>query len=139
MTVTPPAEPCRVPEVRRFVGVQLDLWGVVDDDLHSAVLVVGELVGNAAVHGRVGMCVSLRLDARRLSLEVIDRGAPSAPPPSAAGRSDECGDEHGRGLSIVEHLTEWIECRETADSHAVRVGLRVSGRNSGCPDEDLLG
>ncbi|MER8162255.1 ATP-binding protein [Streptomyces sp. NPDC094472] len=79
MTVTPPAEPCRVPEVRRFVGVQLDLWGVVDDDLHSAVLVVGELVGNAAVHGRVGMCVSLRLDARRLSLEVIDRGAPSAP------------------------------------------------------------
>ncbi|MFC9219225.1 ATP-binding protein [Streptomyces hygroscopicus] len=139
MTMTLPAEPCRVPEVRRCVGVQLGLWGVADDDLHSAVLVVSELVGNAAVHGRAGMCVSLRLDARRLSLEVIDWGAPPASPSSATGRSDECEDEHGRGLSIVEHLAEWIECRETADSHTVRVGLCVWGRNSECPDEEHLG
>ncbi|WP_413803818.1 ATP-binding protein [Streptomyces iranensis] len=137
--MTLPAEPCRVPEVRRFVGVQLDLWGVSDDDLHSAVLVVSELVGNAAVHGRAEMCVSLRLDARQLRLEVIDWGAPPVPPSFATGRSDECEDERGRGLSIVEHLTEWIECRETADSHTVRVALCVSGRNSGCPDEELLG
>ncbi|MBI0293487.1 ATP-binding protein [Streptomyces sp. PRKS01-29] len=137
--MTLPAEPCRVPEVRRFVGVQLDLWGVADDDLHSAVLVVSELVGNAAVHGRASMCVSLRLDARRLNLEVIDWGTPPDLPPSATRRADECGDEHGRGLSIVEHLAEWFECREAADSHTVRVVLCVSGRNSGCPDEHLLG
>ncbi|MEU8872145.1 ATP-binding protein [Streptomyces javensis] len=139
MTMALPAEPCQVPEVRRFVGVQLDLWGVADDDLHSAVLVVSELVGNATVHGRADMRVSLRLDARLLSLEVVDWGAPPTPQPSVTGRPDKCGDEHGRGLAIVEHLTEWIECHEAADSHTVRVGLCVSGRSSGCPDEDLLG
>ncbi|MFE6127047.1 ATP-binding protein [Streptomyces sp. NPDC056437] len=137
--MTLPAEPRWVPEVRRFLGFQLDLWGVAGDELHSTLLVVSELVGNAAVHGRAGMRVSLYRDAQDLTLEVIDWGTPPDLPSSGTRESDGCGDEHGRGLFIVEYLTEWIECSETVDSHRVRVGLCVSGKNSGCPDEDLIG
>nr|QIZ00510.1 ATP-binding protein [Streptomyces sp. S1D4-11] len=118
-------------ETRRFVRAALDLWGVTGDELDSAVLVVSELAGNAAVHGRTVMRVSLRLDPQRLRVEVSDFGMrpTSALPASSRG---EGGDEHGRGLFIVECLTEWIECRKTAASHSVSVSLRVSDRADRC-------
>ncbi|MGP3942601.1 ATP-binding protein [Streptomyces sp. 6N106] len=119
-TMTLPAEPCRVLEVRRFTRVQLGYWGVSGDEVDSAVLVVSELAGNAAIHGRTTMRISLQLDARLLSVEIVDFGTrPILGYPASGG-----ADEHGRGLFMVAHLAEWVEYHETPDSYRASVGLR---------------
>lgn len=78
-------------------------WGVGEDDLASAELVVSELVTNSVQHGRVpGRLVELRLAydlAKTVSVEVSDAG--DHRPPATA--PDDPGDlpESGRGLALV--------------------------------------
>lgn len=47
-----PAEEGRVREVRRFTAAVLRRRSIADDHADSALLIVGELAANSAVHGR---------------------------------------------------------------------------------------
>ncbi|WP_331773345.1 ATP-binding protein (plasmid) [Embleya sp. NBC_00888] len=121
-----PARECRVSEARHFARALLALWGVAGDDLDSAVLVVGELAGNAARHGRADMTLTLTLTDRVLGIEVTDCGKPDErlhPP-----RAD---DEHGRGLAIVEHLVENLDTREEPRRRTTHATLRL-GPTTAC-------
>ncbi|MGW1998271.1 ATP-binding protein [Embleya sp. NPDC001921] len=115
-----PAQECRVSDARRFARALLASWGVIGDDLDSAVLIVGELAANAARHGRADMTLVLVLTDRVLSVEVVDSGERDERP-----HSPYADDEHGRGLAIVEHLAESIDTREEPRRHTTHATLRL--------------
>lgn len=118
-----PAQACRVRTVRAFVSGVLKRWGVPGQDRDSAVLVVSELAGNAAQHGGSEMTVSVSLAAQDLCIDVVDSGLSADLPRPRGACADE---EHGRGLGIVECLSEWIDIRARPDSWRCGVGLRVA-------------
>ncbi|MET8566112.1 ATP-binding protein [Streptomyces flaveolus] len=83
---------------RRFAVSLLARWGVAPGDQDSVLLIVGELAGNAAQHGRADMIVSLTFEGRAVCIEVADSGASASVPHS---RRPDADDEHGRGVGIV--------------------------------------
>ncbi|MDX3245407.1 ATP-binding protein [Streptomyces sp. ME18-1-4] len=70
-----PAEERWVHTARRFAASLLARWDVVPEDQDSVLLIVGELAGNAARHGRAGMIVSLTFEGRAVRVEVAHSGA----------------------------------------------------------------
>ncbi|MFD9289174.1 SpoIIE family protein phosphatase [Streptomyces sp. NPDC060030] len=95
-----------VQRARRFVGERMSSWGLASmtDDLQ---LVVSEIVTNALVHAGGDVELHLRVTAAHVRLEVRD--SESNPPiPTALSMSEEerTQAEHGRGLFIVDALTE---------------------------------
>jgi anti-sigma regulatory factor (Ser/Thr protein kinase) len=73
-----------------------------DDD--PAVLVVSELVANAALHAHPGVdTIEMSLELRGTHLHIEVRDADPRPPVEALPRPE---DEHGRGLLIVDRMTE---------------------------------
>ncbi|MFF4292066.1 ATP-binding protein [Streptomyces vinaceus] len=110
----------RIPEsahaARHLVASALHVWGL-DRLVDSAGLVVTELVANAALHARqdtVEVTVTLRApDLVRVA--VADR---SRKMPELHKAAD--GDEHGRGLTIVDAL-----CDGRWDVDRLRSGKRV--------------
>ncbi|MEU2421234.1 ATP-binding protein [Streptomyces sp. NPDC007851] len=118
-----PAEECWVRTARRFAVSLLARWDVAPEDRDSVLLIVGELAGNAAQHGRPDMIVSLGFEGRAVCIEVADSGASTSVPHS---RRPDAHDEHGRGVGIVEYLADWTETREERDRRRDRAGLRVA-------------
>lgn len=116
------AEASQVRVVRRFVAAHMSRWGLTDEDRDSVVLIVGELAGNAARHGRAYMTVGVSLDDRDLCIEVID-GGPSQCDPLDPIEDEE---EHGRGLEIVDHVACWTDITPVPHGWRSRAGLRVS-------------
>jgi PAS domain S-box-containing protein len=93
-----------IAEARHFVQEHLERWQVPDAVLRDLELVTSELVTNAMVHGGAPVDVRLQLDGARVVLEVQDDAASSVPRP----QDPDDDDEHGRGLRIVETLSdEW--------------------------------
>ena len=90
-----------VPNTRHFVEACLAGWRVDPELIETARLVASELVTNGLQHGSGPLTVRLRLGPEHLCLEVDDQG-PSFPEPRTAGDDDE----GGRGLQLVEVLTE---------------------------------
>lgn len=90
-----------VPNTRHFVEACLAGWGVDPDLVEVARLVASELVTNGLTHGSGPLVIRLRLGPQHLCLEVDDEG-PSFPEP----RTAEDDDEGGRGLLLVEALTD---------------------------------
>ncbi|MFF4391419.1 ATP-binding protein [Streptomyces sp. NPDC001552] len=95
----------RTPEsahaARHLVSSALDVWGLGDFE-DAAWLVVTELMANAAMHAHldlVRVTVTCR-GPRRVRIAVVDR---SRRMPERHKAAD--GDEHGRGLAIVEALS----------------------------------
>ena len=87
---------------RRFVQGILPGWGCADV-LDSVTLLVSELVGNAVMHARSEIEVSVRLGTDRLRVDVIDRST-AVPRRRSAGSEDQTG----RGSDLVEVLaTAW--------------------------------
>lgn len=121
-TMALPAEACRVRTVRHFVLALLVSWGVVETDRDAAGLIVSELAGNAAQHGGAEMTVSVSLWAEHLCIDVADTGPATR---VSRPRCDDLDEERGRGLDIVDHLSEWMDVRAGPDSWRSRVGLRV--------------
>ncbi|MBX9399545.1 ATP-binding protein [Streptomyces sp. TRM72054] len=121
-TVSLPAEMCVVGAVRHFVSDLLNQWGVAHDDQDTAALIVDELAANSAQHGRATMAVNLSLDDDSLLIEVADSGEParSSPLPAIAD------DEHGRGLGIVDVLTEWSETHQGQSGWQTRTCLHLA-------------
>jgi anti-sigma regulatory factor (Ser/Thr protein kinase) len=74
-----------------------------DELREAAILMVSELATNAIVHAATGFEVSVDLSADALTIGVTDMGAGE---PEL--RSPPASDEHGRGLLIVQELSdEW--------------------------------
>jgi serine/threonine-protein kinase RsbW len=99
-----PALQTSVADARRRVRARLRQWAFPPGVCDTAQLLVSELVTNAVVHTDTER-VECRLQAmgRRVRIEVHDRGSQtSAPLPCWASPDDE----HGRGLLLVDTLSE---------------------------------
>ncbi|MFF3763333.1 ATP-binding protein [Streptomyces sp. NPDC001922] len=113
---TLPAQTALAGCLRAAAADLLARWHLSDDECDAAVLIVGELAANAAVHGRSEMSLCLTLDPDTLCIVVSDRGDPS---PSREPSAGDDPDEHGRGLDIVHTLATRVDLRH--DSHGVSV------------------
>ncbi|MGD1221659.1 SpoIIE family protein phosphatase [Streptomyces krungchingensis] len=91
---------------RTFVDHQLSSWGLAEltDTLQ---LVISEIVTNALIHAGSDVDVRLRAFTDHVRLEVRDSDSnPPVPSPLASSQESNSEAEHGRGLLIVEALTE---------------------------------
>ncbi|MDT0318553.1 ATP-binding protein [Streptomyces millisiae] len=103
--------PEHVPLARREAAKVLADWGIGEDLLFAASLIVTELVGNVVRHAAVlspTATVTLAADAEALSLAVAD-AHPFRPAPLLAAHA-----EGGRGLAVVAALAA-----EAGGSHEV--------------------
>ncbi len=117
------AVPSREPFVRTcraFAAGVLCRWGVSEAARDSAVLVIDELAANAVQHGHADTTVVMSRLGEILLISVTDSG--TTVPHSRDGTDS---DEHGRGMTIIEFLTEWTEVHHTTAGRQVRAGLRL--------------
>ncbi|MEY9843056.1 hypothetical protein ABH940_000104 [Streptacidiphilus sp. BW17] len=122
---------------RRLVLATLRLWGFeLGDRADDAALLVSELLTNAFTHGN-GKPVTLGLYASRsehtLTLDVLDG---SSDHPELRIPDDDA--EHGRGMFIVDLLTEGCWASE-ATEHGKRVlaTLMLPTQRSAAQSQDL--
>ncbi|WP_323792927.1 ATP-binding protein [Nocardioides sp.] len=101
------ATPVAVARVRRFARQQLQQWGVEEDVLDAVVLCVSELVTNVVMHAGSKAWIRLTRDDDRVGVTVRDGGGPALFAVSSS-KSAEALQVHGRGLQLVESLSdEW--------------------------------
>jgi serine/threonine-protein kinase RsbW len=128
-TLTLPAEPASAAVAREFV--RDTLRGSNQASLEDAALLcVSELVANAAQHTPSTYCV-IRVTAAPgdILIEVTDEGIDL---PSLGSLQPLPGRDHGRGLHIIEALSqEWGVRRDPDDGKSVWV--RISGTSAGPP------
>ncbi len=92
-----------VARARVALGAALGGGGVAAATIGDAVLVTGELAGNAVRHARTEFTVTATFDGGPIRLEVFDR---DTRPPSLLGLDDES--TSGRGLHLVSAIaTDW--------------------------------
>lgn len=122
--------PAAVREGRKLVGELLERHAPAElaDD---AMLVASELIGNAVrVGGRIVLSVHVEAD-RRVTVRVWDR-SPAEPVPGEPGALDE----HGRGLLIVQSLSEeWGWTPHPLGGKTVWAALTVRQRRDASPDD----
>lgn len=82
--------------------------------LDDALLLISELVTNAVLHGGPPIMLSLECDGDALRVRVRD-GSPALPEPRDAGLDAE----GGRGMTLVELLTDTWGVVPVADDHGV--------------------
>ena len=90
---------------RRFVMSVLARWGVVDEAVERAQLLVSELVSNAVLHGGGPVRLEVREveRGRSVRVEVCNRG--NGQPLMRRAASEDLS---GRGLQLVDQLShEW--------------------------------
>lgn len=101
---------------RRAAGVTLTGWGMSEDAMAPALLVVSELVTNAVEHALPPVTLQLaRPDEGTLHIEVTDSGPASQEGPWTASCGD---DEHGRGRTIIAALVTAHGCYTPAGTCA---------------------
>lgn len=101
-------DPQSVAEARRFVRSRLDEWGVEDSSVDDATLLASELVTNAVVHAASGFELRLHLTADVIVVEVADMGGRDGMPATIEPESAGPLDESGRGLRMVDAISdEW--------------------------------
>ncbi|WP_406277183.1 ATP-binding protein [Embleya sp. NBC_00896] len=125
-SVSAPAHPRWISDVRRFAAVTLGSWSLPPDDLDSAILVTAELAANAAVHGRADLSVTLRLTGRTLRIEVTDFGPNTRTAAIDTSGDEQSTDEHGRGLIIVRALAHRLDRINTANATSMIADLTVA-------------
>ena len=92
-----------VPQIRDRLAALLGEWGLTGEEVEPTLLVVTELVSNAAEHGRGPVLLGLELHDGSVHVEVHD-GATESP---RLLRHDPLR-LRGRGLSLVEALSlQW--------------------------------
>jgi anti-sigma regulatory factor (Ser/Thr protein kinase) len=100
------------------IYVQLTLLNAPDSVVDSTVLVVSELLGNAILHGRPRVTLTVRDTPDGIKIEVVDEGHRTAP------ADHRPAGEHGLGLIIVQaHCTE-LTIHHTATSTIARATVR---------------
>ncbi|HVT64243.1 MAG TPA: ATP-binding protein [Mycobacteriales bacterium] len=104
---------------RDFTSSVLRAGGVDRPGEHDAILVVSELVTNAALHGRAPVLLEVAVDELWVVIAVSDAGD-SDP----ARQSPSWLSENGRGLRIVDHLAVDWRVEHGEGSKTVVVTLR---------------
>ena len=105
-SVVVPAEPRAAGVARRFLRAQLGAWEVDEDVSDTAVLLLSELVTNAIIHTDAPAEIRAVLGDGELTVTVRDHGRPGD---DAAAQPDDDEDPlrvHGRGLQLVEALSD---------------------------------
>jgi anti-sigma regulatory factor (Ser/Thr protein kinase) len=92
-----PTAPGRARTLLHRLGAE---WGVDEEPLHDAAMVVTELVANAVDHAHTPSTLTLGLDDRGLLIAVRDGNAAQGPRPRPVDPSAR----RGRGLQMVEAL-----------------------------------
>jgi len=110
-------------ESRRFAHDVCGDWGV-PRVANLAELVASELVTNAVTHARTPMTVTLRLLDDTVSVDVRDADPRPMfrPNPGSGGRP---GDEHGRGLLLLDAMADAWGTSPTADGKVVWANIGV--------------
>ncbi len=130
-----PADPKAVPQARHQAMQACSEAGLTEEDCFTLDLALGEALANAVMHGapRVAaaqenerhVCLSLWGYGEGLILHICDRGPGFSPPPPpypmpAAADSAT----HGRGLPLMETLTDaMVVCRADAEEGGASVYL----------------
>ncbi|SDH83649.1 Anti-sigma regulatory factor (Ser/Thr protein kinase) [Sinosporangium album] len=128
-----PGSPAQLATVRRWVHGFLKLDKVAAETAEVVVLLASELVANAVAHscsrdGEVTVLLNLDFTRGRVRLDVIDDGP--AVPVEVGSRGVE--HEHGRGLLLVEELSDRWGCY--ADEHGTGVWFELAMHDQGrCP------
>ncbi|MCX4640420.1 ATP-binding protein [Streptomyces sp. RPA4-5] len=121
---TLPAQEALVGCLRRIAADLLSRWRLSDDERDAAVLIVGELAANAALHGRSEMSLCLILGPGTLRIAVGDHGDPT---PSREPCATDDPDEHGRGLTLVHALSARVDLHHDDHGTWVLACLAVTG------------
>jgi anti-sigma regulatory factor (Ser/Thr protein kinase) len=98
-----PCEAHSVGGARRCVAEALSTWRLPSNVIEIAVLLVSELATNAVVHARAPFDVLVTLNAPRVRVAVADD---SAQPPTPRPQPAPLGGNGGRGLHLVEALSQ---------------------------------
>ena len=129
-----PADPEAVPEARSRAMQVCSEVGITADHCFELDVALGEALANAVLHGapaasRKGSQSSIvmsiwRYDAS-LIIQVRDSGSGFNPPPPPYLMPAACsGETHGRGLPLMETLTDaMIACRGSVDEGGVSIYL----------------
>jgi PAS domain S-box-containing protein len=92
-----------VADTRHLVVEQLRAWGIAEETVEDIAMTTHELVANAMVHGDPPVDLRLVHTGSELIVEVHDRSTTRP-----RRRNAEAGEEHGRGLQVVDALaTGW--------------------------------
>lgn len=106
--LTVPSLPASIASVRRFAVGACQASGLAATVCDTVALLVSEVATNALVHGTGDVQVRVTARDRVLRVEVAD-DSPQMPVPRAA----DLMEEGGRGLSLVEQLSQgWGVYRE---------------------------
>lgn len=111
-------------EIRRaraFTTETLQAWGSSERLIDDVLLIGGELVTNAILHGRAPVELRLRRDPEHLRIEVDDGGAaiPRKLRPTAK-------DDHGRGLQLTAAVAHRWGTRPLHDGKSVWCELTLA-------------
>jgi len=109
-----PAEPASVATARRYFVAIADDAGLPADVREAGALAVSELVTNAVLHGHDPITLRVTTLPRTVRVAVTD-GSNRPPRPRPRSRTwssghDQRSRDHGRGLSIIESLTDQWGC-----------------------------
>ncbi|MET9730537.1 ATP-binding protein [Streptomyces sp. NPDC006458] len=121
--LTVPAQAEQVPVARHFTTAVLRTWRLDQDACDTAELVVAELAANAVQYGGAELTLRLALTVEdgRLHVAVLD----SSQGPGLRPERDCDPCERGRGMEIVEYLTEWVRVERRPGGRCVRACMRV--------------
>lgn len=121
-----PADPQAVPEARRAALHACREAGASEDECFSLDIALGEALANAVVHGAPitphlenQPSVYLRIWCYReqMIIEIRDQGPGFTPPPPPYPMPLDYGATHGRGLPLMEKLTDALLVSR-GDAHA---------------------
>ncbi|MEQ8834533.1 MAG: ATP-binding protein [Miltoncostaeaceae bacterium] len=128
-----PADHAAVPFVRFTIVALLTREGWAGEPTCRVLLAASEAISNAIEHGSVhGAEVQVRLSADAAGAELIvrDQGRPGACQPVLPSGPPAATSAHGRGLYIMERLTERLELRPAGPGTEVVADFRPRERGA---------
>jgi anti-sigma regulatory factor (Ser/Thr protein kinase) len=120
-TLALPADTTRLRDARAFVNATTARWELPDALAEDALLLSGELVTNAMIHGREPIELRLRRTPRDVLIEVDDGDAaiPRKLRPTVR-------DDHGRGLQMTAAIADRWGTRPLRDGKSVWCQLALA-------------
>ncbi|MFF7359120.1 anti-sigma factor RsbA family regulatory protein [Streptomyces filipinensis] len=112
-----------LPAVRRFAVAQSARLGLAGERLVDAELAVAELTTNSVVHGGGHGTLAIWAEQEQLVIEVRDAGRLTDP--LAGRRPPERGQVGGRGLMLVNYVSDLVRVHAGDDGTTVRFYLSL--------------
>lgn len=119
-------------KIRTAVGRVLDLIHteipLTEKDRFEVKLIVNELLANGFFHGNGGdvskaLSLTVIVDDNTMTVEVQDQGPGFDPSQTRAARGDE---EHGRGLMLIQALSDRVDFKKQGSCIAVQKRLAMN-------------